>query len=118
MYVKNSSGICHTFMHAVQCHAVQCHAVQCHAVQCHAVQCYAVQCHAVQCHAVQCHAVQCHAVQCHAVQCYSIMLTDYSKWRITQCCAEDSDVVACDKVVTVFAALINLSTSIVGKKLS
>ena len=87
MYVKNSSGICHTFMHAVQCHAVQCH------------------------------AVQCHAVQCHAVQCYSIMLTDYSKWRITQCCAEDSDVAACDKVVTVFAALTNLSTSIVGKKL-
>ena len=66
MYVKNSSGICHTFMHAVQCHAVQCHAV---------------------------------------------------KWRITQCCAEDSDVAACDKVVTVFAALINLSTSIVGKKI-
>ena len=96
MYVINSSGICHTFMHAVQCHAVQCHAVQCHAVQCH--------------------AVKCHAVQCHAVQCYSIMLTDYSKWRITQCCAEDSDVAACDKVVTVFAALTNLSTSIVGKK--
>ena len=102
MYVINSSGICHTFMHAVQCHAVQCHAVQCHAVQCHAV---------------QCHAVKCHAVQCHAVQCYSIMLTDYSKWRITQCCAEDIDVAACDKVVTVFAALTNLSTSIVGKKI-
>ena len=67
---------------------------------------------------VQGYAAQCYAVQCYAVQCYSIQLTDYSKWRITQCCAEDSDVAACDKGVTVFAALRNLCTSIVGKKLS